>query len=234
MGDNGEKTPAHELALGTDPELAKKFLAFFQANKEKGYESVSGVGSSLHETRSIREKLPQLFKLLGISSMVDAPCGDFHWMHELDYTFQLYVGVELVPDLVARNREMVTKPFHFFEIADITNAILPKVDAIFCRDCLVHLSNRLVTRALDNFARSGSRYLITTHFVDAGDSELNSRMNDDIGVGKWRPVSLTRAPFGLTDPIAILDEESKNRFARGKCLGVWRLADIASHRLMSL
>jgi hypothetical protein len=206
--------------------LEERFHRFFVANKEKGYESVSGIGSSLHETRGIRAKLPALFEKLSIKTIVDAPCGDCNWFRHTDYKFHLYIGVDIVSDLVNQNREMNNRPFNFFETADITKTVLPKVDAIFCRDCLVHLSNDLVQKALENFAASRSTYLITTHFLDVGDEDLNSRVNIDMQPGSWRPVSLTRAPFCLPEPLELLDEESKNRFAKGKTLSVWRIPDL--------
>ena len=213
-------------AAAPDPTLSAKFQSFFDANKEKGYESVSGVGSSLNETRVLRERLPPLFRNLDIRSLIDAPCGDGNWMAHLEYRFDLYVGVDLVTDVIEKGRSTIKRPFHFFETADVTTQVLPRADAILCRDCLVHLSNSMVVRALRNFCRSGSTYLITTHFLDVGDAEMNAMRNSDIQPGKWRPVSLTSAPFLLPEPLCVIDEESKNRFGKGKVLAVWRLSDI--------
>ena len=49
---------------------------------------------------------------------------------------------------------------------DLVNDELPKVDLIFCRDCLFHLPNDMILKALENIYKSKSKYLLTTTFTD--------------------------------------------------------------------
>jgi len=208
-------------------EIESAFDRFFEGNKERRLESVSGMGSSLAATRIVREALPGLLGALDVRTLIDAPCGDYHWFSKVDYPLKLYLGIEIVENLVRLNRERHNIPFRYFELGDVTEDVLPRVDAIFCRDCMVHLPNELVARSIRNFVASGSRYLITTNFVDLGNKEINDRVNKDITIGQWRPISLTSAPFNLPPPIRVLDERSAERLGVGKTLSVWDLRVLA-------
>jgi SAM-dependent methyltransferase len=184
-------------------------------------ETVSGRGSALPRTAAIRRDLPPLLAELGVRTLLDAGCGDFHWFRtlELESELQRYVGVEVVDELTAANRERFGTPQREFVTADVIGDPLPAVDLILCRDCLVHLKNRQIVRALRNFRRSGSRWLLATTFT--GDHP-----NDDAPLGGWRPVNLARPPFALGPPLRLLPEaESVEDGAyRDKSLGLWRLA----------
>src|SRR5689334_22342359 len=63
-------------------------------------ETVSGRGSSMRSTDAIRRELPALFAELGIRSVVDAGCGDFHWFRTLPVELASYTGIDVVEDLV--------------------------------------------------------------------------------------------------------------------------------------
>ena len=51
-------------------------------------ESVSGPGSSIMQTESIRSVLPGLLESLRVKVLLDAPCGDFHWMKMINLPIQ--------------------------------------------------------------------------------------------------------------------------------------------------
>ena len=74
-------------------------------------------------------------------------------------------------------------------------------------------------KALANLKRSGSTYLLTTTFVARGS-------NDDIRVGRWRPLNLERAPFNLPAPLRSIDEECPEPANRDKRLALWRIDSI--------
>lgn len=73
------------------------FSKIYENNSWGESESVSGPGSSLQQTRAIRMSLPSLLKTLQVETMLDAPCGDFHWMKEVDLSFlSMYIGADIV------------------------------------------------------------------------------------------------------------------------------------------
>jgi glycosyltransferase involved in cell wall biosynthesis/SAM-dependent methyltransferase len=185
-----------------------------------GHESLSGPGSSLSQTRVLREAIPSLLSELECNVMLDAPCGDFHWLSHVALPAK-YLGCDIVPELIDRNiRNYASDEVEFFR-ADITKDPLPMADLVLCRDCLVHLPNRDIHRVLENFSRSGSSYLLTTTFP-------NRMRNDDIAAGAWRPLNLELPPFNLPPPIRLINEECTefDGAYKDKSLGLWDLRSL--------
>jgi hypothetical protein len=92
------------------------------------------------------------------------------------------------------------------------------VDLIFCRDCLVHFSHRLLRKAVNNIKRSQSRYLLTTTFP-------GRLTNAGIVTGHWQPLNLCAPPFNFPHPIRLLDEGHPAPY-QDKSLGLWRIDDL--------
>jgi len=187
----------------------------------KDEESVSGAGSSISETEVVRRELPALLAELGARSLLDIPCGDFHWMQEVDLGVERYVGADVVSALVDENQRLHGDAIRSFRQLDATRDDLPEVDLIFCRDCLMHLSFDSVKAALRNFKRSGARYLLTTIYADKTE-------HHDIETGRWNAINLRLPPFELPEPLRVINEQSGKageRF-RDKSLALWRIDQI--------
>lgn len=196
------------------------FTDHYESNYWDSEESVSGPGSTEAETRRVREALPRLVAERGIASMLDLPCGDFHWMRTVDLGGVSYIGADVVKPLIERNQATYGSATRRFEHLDLTGDTLPTVDLVFCRDCLFHLSFAQVSAALANIRKSGSRYLLTT-------THPANETNVDIKTGDFRPLNLTRWPFRLPEPIELIYERPDAGFADvDKALGLWRVADL--------
>ena len=177
------------------------FTEIYRTNGFGGSESVSGPGSDLASTAALRAGLADLLREIGARSLLDAPCGDFNWMKEVPLELDSYVGVDVVAELVARNRERYGNATRTFLHADILRDPLPCADVIFCRDCLVHLPLADCRVALQNFKRSGSRWLLTTSFI-------RTEENVDITAGSWRQLNLEKPPFDFPPPHRTIDERN--------------------------
>jgi hypothetical protein len=72
-------------------------------------------------------------------------------------------------------------------------------------------------RAIENFARSGTRYLLATSFTAR-------EVNLDIALGDRRPLNLRLSPFDL-QPVLEIDERCPpdREDYLDKRLGLWRL-----------
>ncbi|MEA2886734.1 MAG: hypothetical protein QOD11_1094, partial [Bradyrhizobium sp.] len=145
--------------------LAQCFQRIHDRNLWGAAESVSGLGSEIDATAVLRNELPRLLAKLGVRSLLDAPCGDAGWINRSSLAVH-YVGIDIVPGLVGQLQAAaaagdIRGDYH---LADITVDLLPRCDAILCRDCLVHLSFANIERALGNFRRSGATWLIATTF----------------------------------------------------------------------
>lgn len=189
-------------------------------NKWGDAESVSGSGSNLAHTAALRAGLPGLLERLGVRILLDAPCGDFRWMREIDLPVDEYLGADIVQALVDRNNERYAAPGRRFLCLDLASDPLPAADAILCRDCLVHLDFAISARVIGNIRASNCRYLLTT-------SHRAQRTNVDKVTGKHRLLNLELAPFGWPAPFdGIIEDVPEGDRDTGKILGVWRVADI--------
>ncbi len=209
-----------------DATAAAEFQRIHDSNAWGSAQSRSGRGSEDIQTAYLQTELPALFQRLGVQSILDAPCGDFHWMSGVPMGGVHYTGVDIVPALVenTRARYESQNPQRQFVCRNIIEDPLPKADLIFCRDCLVHLPLKDIWRAIENFRRSGATYLLTTTFP--GHDRKNA--NWDIAVGDWRALNLLEPPFRFPKPVELINErcsEGDGEF-RDKSLGLWRLSDL--------
>jgi len=189
------------------------FTQIYKHNMWGSTESVSGPGSSVHESQQLINKLPLLFELLDIQSILDAPCGDFNWMKNVPLAGRTYTGIDIVSDLIQQNNLSHKNESIEFMEKDIIKDPLPQVDLIICRDALVHFPLVQIFQSLQNFSKSGSKYLLTTHFPDI-------QSNEDIPMGSWRPLNFCKAPFHFPDPILLIKETTTV-----KTMALWKLTN---------
>jgi hypothetical protein len=203
-------------------DLAQRFQRIHDTNLWGAPASVSGLGSEIEATATLRTELPQLFDKLGVTSLLDAPCGDAGWITRADPRVRI-VGVDIVPALIGRlqARAIAKEIKGEYRLADISRDALPRCDAILCRDALVHLSFANIARTVANFRKSGAAWLIVTTFPEW-------QTNHDCEDGDWRALNFERAPFRWGPPVELLNENCTEAGGgwRDKSLGVWRLAEI--------
>jgi SAM-dependent methyltransferase len=195
----------------------RTFGEIYRNNLWKCDESVSGAGSTLAFSAAIRQQLPGILAELGAESLLDAGCGDFNWLSTVDLRRVHYLGIDVVEELIRRNIELYASAERIFMVADITRDRLPAADAVLCRHCLIHLSNRQIKLALRNLAASGAKYLLAT-------TSPSLTSNKDIWPGSFRPVNLSIAPFNLPQPERLLIDLRLD--AESPELGLWRFAEL--------
>ena len=196
-------------------ELSGVFEKIHATNLWGASQSISGLGSELEATAGLRELLPALLRDLAVGTMLDIPCGDFHWLSQVELPVDKYIGADIVEEVVLTNSRRYGGDFRRL---DLCSDPLPAVDLILCRDCLVHISNANARRALDNMRASGSRWLLTTHFLECS-------ANVEIENGDWRMLNLELTPFGWPPPQRVLLEgcgEADGGYA-DKSLSLWPL-----------
>ena len=197
----------------------ERFRHIYETNHWNDAESVSGPGSTLEETEPIRRALPTMLAELGAASLLDLPCGDFHWMQHTDLSGIDYIGGDLVGELIERNRAQHARDGVAFRKLDLVHDTLPAVDAVLCRDCLVHLSFADAQAALANIARSGAKWLLTTSFPGV-------TRNDDIVTGQWRPINLMLSPFNLPESKKVITENCTETEFADKTLSLWAVESL--------
>ncbi len=149
----------------------------------------SGQGSRPEFNGEYIATLQRFLQLNDIGSVVDFGCGDWQFSRLIHWGDIAYTGVDIVDSVVAANRERhASATVHFQLFDDLTS--LPPADLILVKDVLQHLPNKLVREYLDHF-KSKYRWLIVTN-----DDLPQSRLNQEIDAGAWRPLRLDLPPFG--------------------------------------
>jgi hypothetical protein len=204
-----------DRALFVKRDQMKNVFSKIYASGGWSEETPSGIGSTLQATSLLRRELPLLLKRLGARSILDAPCGDFNWMKEIDLIDIHYMGADIVSQLITRNQQLFANEAREFRLLDIAKDRLPRVDFIMCRDCLIHLSLRNALQAIKNFKASGSRYLFSTTYTSLG-------KNSEILTGQWRPINLQAPPFNFPAPVELIVELP----GQGRSMGLWELSSL--------
>lgn len=193
------------------------FTTIYEKKGWGNFGTLSGPGSTLEQTEVIRKTIPNIIQQYNISSFLDAPCGDFFWMKNIDFKDCSYIGVDIVDSMIKNNNELFGTKSKKFIVADIIKNPLPYADLIFCRDCLVHLSFNDCLQVINNFKESGARYLLTTTFVEL-------KTNKETKSPLWRPLNLQQPPFNFPDPVLLINEQcTHDSLYPDKSLGLWDL-----------
>jgi hypothetical protein len=200
--------------------IKEVFTTIYNENHWSDQQSRSGTGSNNQQTVEVKIILSTVIQELNCKTILDLPCGDFNWVKDVDFGTCRYFGADIVEELIASNKKKYENSRRSFSVLDLTNSVIPKVELIFNRDCLVHLSYEDIHKALDNIKKSGSTWLLTTTFPH--------HKNRNIITGNWRPINLNEPPFSFPQPRQIYDEkcsESDNRY-RDKSLALWKIASL--------
>lgn len=193
-----------------------------RTNKWGDPESVSGSGSNLAQTAKVRAALPGLLSRHGVRTLLDAPCGDFHWMQHVVLDLDRYIGADIVQTLVDLNNRTHAVPGRSFIKLDLLEDDLPTADLLLCRDCLVHLDFARIRQLVDNLKRSRIPLLLTT-------SHVKHSGNVDKLTGQHRFLNLQKPPFNWPEPIEVIEEDvASAKRDSGKVLGLWRVPDITA------
>lgn len=169
------------------------FASIYRRNGWGGVRTRSGPGSELEATATLRRELPRLVGEFGISSLLDAGCGEALWQPELPG----YVGIDIVPSVIALARRR--HPTWEFRVADLVTDPLPSVDAVMCREVLMHLSLADGLAVLENLRTTGARWLIATSYPD------QTNPLDTLTGGYYR-CNLQADPFSFAPPIRTIDD----------------------------
>lgn len=137
-------------------------------------------------------------------TIVDLGCGDFRLGQRfLDLTDR-YVGVDVVPDLIAHHREKFGNERVSFEQLDIANDPLPPGDVCFIRQVLQHLPNAAIGKVLPKLRQYRFVFITEHHPSEAAFRGWNFDRPPGMGIRVFEGsgVYLDKPPFNL-DPAAL-------------------------------
>ena len=216
------KITCNKSREGFEPSLSSGvstvFDEIYNSNGWKSDESVSGPGSTLEKTKSIRKALPEIIKKYNIYTVFDCPCGDVNWIRHIFDDIPKYTGGDIVQPLIEKNRQLYSdKDFIVF---DLIHDALGDYDLLFARDCLFHLSYSDIISVCKQIKKSNVKYILTTNFLN--------RKNHDIQTGGWRPLCLQEPPFNFPEPVVAVNEDEVGEYS-DKHMGLWKKEQIPDY-----
>jgi SAM-dependent methyltransferase len=165
----------------------------------KDFDFYSGEGS--HDPKIINPYLNSVISFLKAHNnsleVCDLGCGDFNISrHLIPYT-KKYIGVDIVEELITRNKNLYQEAHLEFTCLDISKDKLPAANCIIIRQVLQHLSNPEIldiTKKITNY-----QYIILTEHIPIGDFTPNKDIISGQGIRLKQNsgVNLLEPPFNF-------------------------------------
>ena len=165
----------------------------------KDFDFYSGSGS--HDSHIIEPYLDAISTFLKSHNkkltVCDLGCGDFNIGKQLLKYTEKYIAVDIVENLITRNKALFKEDNLEFHCLDIVEDDLPKADCIILRQVLQHLSNAEIETIIKKL--SNYKYVILTEHISTGNFEPNKDIisGQGIRIKKKSGVDLLKAPFNL-------------------------------------
>ena len=130
-------------------------------------------------------------------TVCDLGCGDFNVGKALVQHTEKYIAVDIVPKLIARNKEKFRAPNLEFQCLDIAVAGLPSADCAIVRQVLQHLCNTEIQSIANKLA--AYKYVILTEHIPEGGFIPNKDIISGQGnrMKKQSGVNLSAPPFNF-------------------------------------
>jgi len=156
-----------EREINRRRDLESVFTSIYENNRWGGERGgfYSGSGSTAYYANAYAEMVRGFIREQGVSTVVDLGCGDFAVGSLIVSNDIDYVGVDIVADLINRNRERFNSQHITFQHLDIVSSPLPGGELCLIRQVLQHLSNAeiaAVLRKIDKY-----KYVIISEHLPA-------------------------------------------------------------------
>ena len=105
-----------KLKFFKEADIKNKFSIIYKNNYWDNKESFSGPGSTLENTKNLRNILNKIIKKYNIKSILDAPCGDCNWIQSVVKKNNVkYIGIDIVKALC--DSELIKDMFRSYSFA---------------------------------------------------------------------------------------------------------------------
>nr|WP_321237579.1 methyltransferase domain-containing protein [uncultured Psychroserpens sp.] len=163
------------------------------------FDFYSGQGS--HDQKIIKPYLEATASFLkshnNALTVCDLGCGDFNIGKHLTKYTKTYIAVDIVDDLIERNKIKFKEDHLEFLCLDIAEDKLPQADCIILRQVLQHLSNQEIQNIVKKL--KDYKYIIVTEHLPVGHFTPNIDIISGQGIRLKHNsgVNLLEAPFNL-------------------------------------
>ena len=165
----------------------------------KEFDFYSGEGS--HDSKIVAPYLESVVEFLNAYnnslSVCDLGCGDFNIGRQLLKYTSRYIAIDIVEDLIERNKSKFQEDHLEFHCLDIAKDELPAADCIIIRQVLQHLSNAEIHDIVQKLQYY--KYVILTEHLPVGTFAPNKDIISGQGIRLKQNsgVDLLKPPFNL-------------------------------------
>lgn len=163
------------------------------------FDFYSGTGS--HDPKIIDPYLKAIIAFLESHNtpliVCDLGCGDFNIGKHLTKYSKKYIAIDIVENLIHRNKNLYQEDNLEFYCLDIVKDELPTADCIILRQVLQHLSNKDIEKVIKKLA--AYKYIILTEHIPLGKFVPNKDIISGQGIRLKQNsgVNLLEPPFNL-------------------------------------
>lgn len=150
----------------------------------------SGDGSGVEYTAGYRAFLEKYMRDHDVESVLDVGCGDWQFSKLVDWGNRLYVGYEVVDQLVRRLNDENVSTLRYF--TNTMPGMMTRFDLIIIKDVMIDLPNDEITSMMLTLPKA-SHFLLVNDYAPPP--------NADCARGGYRALDLTAPPFGLRGEI---------------------------------
>jgi SAM-dependent methyltransferase len=169
----------------------------------------SGPGSLPRVNRPYVRFLQRFLRHNQIRTVVDLGCGDWQFSRGIDWGDAQYLGLDVVPHVLERNRRRYGRRTVEFGASPADAKDVPAADLLIVKDVFQHLCNGTVGAYVNVFPKF--KYVLVTNCSQ----KSRHLMNTDIADGGFRPIDLRLPPFAV--PMASVLE-----FGMRRIFNPWR------------
>ena len=170
----------------------------------------SGNGSSGYHASLYADVVKKFIRDKGITSIVDLGCGDFTVGSILQMDNIKYIGIDIVDDLITRDKAAYENTNILFKCLDIINDELPYADLCLIRQVLQHLSNSQILAVLKN-TKKYKYIIITEHYPSPFVQVIPNKdkpHGSDTRIIDNSAVYLDKSPFNIPDLSLLLEVDA--------------------------
>lgn len=168
----------------------------------KSGEFYSGPGSEGIYADKYVEKINSFIKSLGNNNfnVIDLGCGDFRIGERIAKENNInYIGIDIVPELIERNKNKYKDNNIKFLCLDIVSENLPNGDICLVREVLQHLSNSEIEKILEKLKKYKYIFVTESHPLKIIKYNEDKPHGQDTRANYGSGVYLDKPPFNIPD-----------------------------------
>ncbi|WP_245625630.1 methyltransferase [Flagellimonas eckloniae] len=192
-----EGTATDELTRSTKKVMSEIYEKKRWGGRQKDFYS----GSGSHSRKVVQPYIKTISSFLkdyedGLI-VCDLGCGDFNVGKNLVSYSKRYIGIDIVDDLIERNKKLFVSEQLEFHCLNIVTDNLPKGDCILVRQVFQHLSNEEIKKVVKKIEKF--KHIIVTEHIPKGEFVANAEKSTGAGIrlSNNSGVVLTEPPFNM-------------------------------------